>query len=57
MKNRTTNLEDKEALFMNPNGFLFTDPNPKDTPKPDGGEANGNEGDDEDEKPGENIFK
>lgn len=54
MKNQNVQFEETENVSVLPKNSLATDP--KDRPKPDGGEVNEGEGEDEDEKPGENIF-
>jgi len=57
MKKQELNDQEKETMSMinkdiHPTNFFDSD-----TPKPDGGQESSGEGEDEDEKPGGNIFK
>lgn len=57
MKKQKTITENQKMSNPLNNCKSIYDPNDQDTPKPDGETVSSNEEEDENDKPGENIFK
>ncbi|WP_158250446.1 hypothetical protein [Aquimarina sp. I32.4] len=57
MKKQNMSNQETEQVAATAKSGITPDPNHQDTPKPDGGDTGSNEREDEDEKPGDNIFK
>ncbi|MEW7279055.1 hypothetical protein ABW636_10715 [Aquimarina sp. 2201CG1-2-11] len=57
MKNKKSTIESQEKSKPFIGDTSFNVSNDIDTPKPDGRDTGSNEEEDEDDKPGENIFK